>query len=158
MGDNKTILIFLGVILVVIVSAAVYNYQTAIQELTPPVAQNNQPPVVVSLLVIEPQNYNLGTVIYGEIGKYTLQVKNNGDKPVKILRLSTSCGCTKAVMEEKDKEIASGQTVKVEVTFDPAVHKDDTDVGELKRVIYIGTDEPSNPEIEAEFSATVIKK
>lgn len=144
-------------ILLVIAGAAVYNYQTALPEPLP-VAQNNQQPSAASSLVVEPQDYNLGTVIYGEIGKYTLQVKNVSDISVKILRLSTSCGCTKAVMDEKDKEVAPGQVVKIEVTFDPAVHKDDTDVGEIKRVVYIGTDEPGNPEIEAEFSATVIKK
>ena len=140
-----------------IAGAAVYNYQTALPEPLP-VAQENRQPAAASLLSVEPQDYNLGTVIYGEIGKYTLQVKNTGDKSVKILRLSTSCGCTKASIDEKNKEIAPGQTVPIEVSFDPAVHKDNTDVGELKRVIYIGTDEPGNPEIEANFSATVIKK
>lgn len=158
MNSQKTVLIFLGAVLLAIIGAAVYNYQTASPETLPVAQQNNQPPAATSSLVIEPQDYNLGTVIYGEIGKYALQVKNNSDKPVKILRLSTSCGCTKAVMDEKDKDIAPGQTVKIEVTFDPAVHKDDTDVGELKRVVYIGTDEQGNPEIEARFSAMVIKK
>ncbi|MBI4992688.1 MAG: DUF1573 domain-containing protein [Candidatus Magasanikbacteria bacterium] len=158
MNNKNTILIFLGAVILVIAGAAFYNYQTAAPGAALPAAQNNQLSAAASSLVVEPQDYNLGTVIYGEIGKYILQVKNTGGKPVKILRLSTSCGCTKAVMDEKDKEIAPGQTVKIEVTFDPAVHKDDTDVGEIKRVIYIGTDEPGNPEIEAKFNAIVIKK
>jgi len=140
-----------------VVGAAVYNYQIALPEALP-VADNSQPPAVLSSLAVEPLDYDFGTVIYGEIGKYILQVKNVSDKPVKILRLSTSCGCTKAIIAEKDRELAPGQIVPIEVSFDPAVHKDDTDVGELKRVIYIGTDEPGNPEIEAELSATVIKK
>ena len=156
---NKGLVGLIVAVVVILIIIVFYNYnQISDNPNLNQANQFNRSIVQGPAVKVSPAVFDLGTVVYWEVAKHIFTVENLGDAPLKILRLSTSCGCTKAVMEEKDKEIASGQTVKVEVTFDPAVHKDDTDVGELKRVIYIGTDEPSNPEIEAEFSATVIKK
>ncbi len=72
-----------------------------------------------------------------------------------MTRVSTSCGCTKAKL---DKENLSGyESTVVRVSFDPAVHKDDTDLGEVTRTIYIETDNPNFPELESVITASVIK-
>ena len=49
-------------------------------------------------------------------------------------------------------------STEIDVTFDPAVHKDDTDLGELTRTIYIETDNLNFPKVTAEIKAIVIKK
>lgn len=104
---------------------------------------------------LTPKTTSLGTVIYGDVAttKYTLT--NYTPLPLKITRVSTSCGCTKAKVE--NEELNAYQSTTVNVSFDPAVHKDDTDLGDLSRTIYIETDNPNFPELESTFTATVVK-
>ena len=78
------------------------------------------------IIQIRPTEYDWGTVIYGQVARQTFQITNNGDQPLEIQRLSTSCGCTQAFMAESDKIIAPGASADLLVTFDPAVHEDHT--------------------------------
>ncbi|MEK7072143.1 MAG: DUF1573 domain-containing protein [Patescibacteria group bacterium] len=106
---------------------------------------------------ITPQTYDLGTVVYGDVAKHIFTIKNVGDKPLEILKLATSCGCTKVSVADQDKIILPGESVDMIVTFDPAVHKDDSDLGELSRIIYVTTNDPQNPKVQTEITANVIK-
>ena len=60
-------------------------------------------------------------------------------------------------MAKEDKVIAPGQSANLLVTFDPAVHKDDSDLGDLIRIIYVRTNDPENSEVEVEITAKVVK-
>lgn len=107
-------------------------------------------------IFINPNTKNLGTVIYGDVARATFDLTNNTRESIKITRVTTSCGCTKAVVE---KEILEAyESTKVNVTFDPAVHKDDTDLGDITRTIYIETNHPNFKKIESSITAKVIKK
>lgn len=110
------------------------------------------------VISVSPMKNNIGTVIYGDVARYSLKVKNIGDQDLVITKLSTSCGCTKAQIAESDKVIAPNKEVEISISFDPAVHKDDSDVGEIIRIIYIKSNDPKNPEIQSELNAFVIKK
>ncbi len=72
-----------------------------------------------------------------------------------VTRVSTSCGCTSAEVEKNS--LAPYESTKVKVSFDPAVHKDDTDLGKLTRTIYIETDNINYPSLEVTITANVIK-
>ena len=109
-----------------------------------------------SVVVITPPNQNLGKVIYGDVATTTFTLTNSTSKPLKITRISTSCGCTKAEVEKKD--LGANETALVKVSFDPAVHKDDTDIGEVTRSIYISTDNPDFPQLTSTITANVIKE
>ena len=76
--------------------------------------------------------------------------------PLKITRVATSCGCTQAKVEKE--ELQAYESTPVNVFFDPAVHKDDTDLGDLTRTIYITTDNPNFPDLESTITAAVIRK
>jgi len=52
----------------------------------------------------------------------TFYVKNTGSDVLKILSVSTSCGCTEANVESE--EINPGEQTKLTVTYDPSVHPD----------------------------------
>jgi rhodanese-related sulfurtransferase len=106
-------------------------------------------------VVITPENQDLGTVIYGEIPETSFILTNFTPAPLKITRVSTSCGCTKAKVEKE--ELGAYETSQVNVSFDPAVHKDDTDLGEVTRTIYIDTDNPNFPKVTSTITANVIK-
>ena len=105
---------------------------------------------------ITPDSIALGTVIYGDVAHANFTLTNYTPLPMKITRVSTSCGCTKASVEKE--ELAAYESTNVNVSFDPAVHKDDTDLGDLTRTIYVETDNPNFKELTSMITATVIKK
>lgn len=105
---------------------------------------------------IMPKKISLGTVIYGEVGQAEFTLSNNTDKPLKITRISTSCSCTKAEIVKTSLE--PYESAKVKVSFDPSVHKDDHDLGEITRTIYVETDNVNFKELEAQITAEVLKE
>lgn len=105
---------------------------------------------------ITPASIDLGTVIYGDVTTTEFTLTNFSPAPLEITRITTSCGCTKASMETTT--LAAYESATIKVTFDPAVHKDDTDLGELSRTIYLDTDNPNFAQLTAEIRANVIKK
>jgi len=107
-------------------------------------------------VILTPATQDLGTIIYGDIAKTTFSLTNNTNTPLKVTRVTTSCSCTTANLDKE--ELAAGESTKVNVSFNPAVHKDDTDLGELTRTIYIETDSKEFPKLQASFDANVIKK
>jgi len=107
-------------------------------------------------ITITPSNQDLREVIYGEVAKTSFTLINFTPLPVKIIRISTSCGCTKAEVEKKD--LKAYESTEIKVSFDPAVHKDETDLGEVTRTIYINTDNPNFPQLTSTITADVIPK
>ena len=107
-------------------------------------------------VVITPNNQDLGIVIYGTIPTTSFTFTNFTPLPVKITRVSTSCGCTSASVKQED--LGAYESTNVEVSFDPSVHKDDTDLGELTRTIYIDTDNPNFPKLTSTITANVVKQ
>lgn len=105
---------------------------------------------------IVPKTISLGTVIYGEVGQAEFTLLNNTDKPLKITRVSSSCSCTKAEMVKTSLE--PYESAKVKVSFDPSVHKDDHDLGDVTRTIYISTDNVNFSQLEAQITAEVVKE
>ena len=106
-------------------------------------------------VVITPENQDLGTVIYGDVPTTTFTLTNFTPLPLKVTRVSTSCGCTSA--KAMKEELGAYESTNIEVSFDPAVHGDDTDLGELTRTIYINTDNPNFPKLTNTITANVVK-
>lgn len=104
---------------------------------------------------ITPQNRDLGRVIYGEVPTTTFTLTNFGPLPLKITRVSTSCGCTKAEVDKK--ELGAYEATEIKVSFNPAIHGDATDVGSVTRTIYIQTDNPNFPQLINTITADVVK-
>lgn len=117
---------------------------------------NNYKKEIVDEVSILPLTQDLGDVIYGDVATTQFEFTNFTKEELKITRISTSCGCTSAKIV-KDV-LAPYETTILNVSFDPAVHKDDTDLGELTRTIYIETNNDSFSKIESTITANVIKK
>lgn len=107
-------------------------------------------------VTVEPDTQELGTVIYGDISTTEFTLTNFTDQPLTVTRVSTSCGCTSAKVVKDNLSVF--ESTIVQVSFDPAVHKDDTDLGELTRTIYIETDHPEFKKLEVTITANVIKQ
>ena len=107
-------------------------------------------------VAISPLTQDLGTVVYGDVATSEFQLTNFTPEPLKVTRVSTSCGCTKAEVDQRLLQPYESTTISV--SFDPAVHQDDTDLGELTRTIYIETDHSDFSKLENTITANVVKK
>lgn len=107
-------------------------------------------------IAITPSSYDFGRVKYGVVAAYVFEIKNEGNASLEISEISTSCSCTQAFLD--NRVITPGKTENMKVTFNPAVHKDDTDLGKIKRTVYLKTNDPQNPEPTVSISADVYKE
>src|SRR3989344_3376596 len=82
----------------------------------------------------------------------TFFVENTGTLPLEIESVSTSCGCTSA--EVSSNTIPPGERTELTVQYDPSVHPGL--VGDIKRVVYIQSNDPLNEEVELELVGTSI--
>jgi hypothetical protein len=69
-----------------------------------------------SKCVFEKETYDLGKIQQGEIVKYTMKFKNEGEDMLIIKSARASCGCT--VPKWTKEPIAKGGEGQLEVTFD----------------------------------------
>lgn len=93
-------------------------------------------------------SYDLGDIDpSGGIRIEEFYVKNTGGEILKINSVSTSCGCTQAMVESN--ELQPGEETKLIVEYDPSVHPGL--VGRIKRIIYIKSNDPFNEEVELEL-------
>lgn len=138
---KKTLIILIA--LVVIISGLGYFR----------LATDTEPSPKISIV---PQAFDFGQVKYGDVVQATFKLKNDGGSDLEIVRVSTSCGCTKA--EVNKNTVAPAEEITLIVFFDPAVHEDDTDLGEVTRIIYVKSNDPTTPEAEVKIMANVYKE
>lgn len=147
---KKGIVVSFAVVAVILIGGIVYSYQQASESEKEVTVAESGPHIV-----IDPATHDFGRVKFGDVPEYTFVVKNSGDQILEIESVSTSCACTKGEMDTTS--IAPGGQANLVVSFDPAVHGDDTDMGELTRTIYLSTNDSNQTEIEAKIYAEVYK-
>ncbi len=102
-------------------------------------------------IAVEPTSQDLGEVPQ-KVLNLTYTVRNQGGSPLQIDKVSTSCDCTKAAVERN--VIPPGASTSLRVTLDPI---EDNLYGNILRVIYIRSNDPTKPEAEVEFRVTIQK-
>ena len=105
---------------------------------------------------------------------HRFEVKNEGQEPVRIEKIYTSCMCTEAsIIDGQGKNwgtfgmpghagpsktnitVKPGESVVVETIFDPAAHGP-SGVGLAERSVYLESNSQKSPKLELKFSAVVI--
>jgi hypothetical protein len=86
-------------------------------------------------------------------------VKNTGGRELEILKVTTSCGCTQATIE--NEKLASGQETPLKITFDASTHHSqgttDPSVPEpISHIVYLRSNDPAQPEVAVEIQAQII--
>ncbi|MEX2117658.1 MAG: DUF1573 domain-containing protein [Bacteroidota bacterium] len=98
-------------------------------------------------LVFE-QAIDLGELYNGEVVKARIPLTNAGKLPLKIIRISTSCGCT--TVKQPQGDIAPGKTDVLEVEFNSTGFR-----GKSVKYVYIETNDPENQYTSVTLSALV---
>ena len=83
-------------------------------------------------------SFDFGTMFQEESVGHEFVVRNTGDAPLKIDKVTTSCGCTAALPTEQ--EIATGKTAAIKVTFRSGRMRD-----RVTKYIYVESSDPLQP-------------
>jgi hypothetical protein len=118
---------------------------------------------------VNPNSHDFGTIQQGVVTT-SFEILNFGEANLELKGISTSCGCTSAVvkfrgttspvfgMHNNPKDwsmvLLPGDTATLEVTYDSGLHPD---VGQVHRVVYIKTNDPLVPEARVDIWANVIQ-
>lgn len=102
---------------------------------------------------MSPESFDFGDIDYGQIVEYDFSVKNTGTKSLEIKRVATSCSCTTAKVSQEI--IDPGQAVNLHVRYDSGAMGLAHGKGEQERIIYVKSNDPSNPQAEVIIFANV---
>ena len=102
-------------------------------------------------IVVDPATRDLGEVLQQPLN-VSFTVRNQGDAPLRVERVTSSCGCTEAVIDQDT--IPPGESTQLRVTLDPT---EDNLSGDQVRVIYLRSNDPETPEVEVELRANIRK-
>lgn len=93
---------------------------------------------------------DLGDAFKGQRAEKVLTIHNAGKDTLRITEVRAQCGCTAAMMSEKDKVLAPDATGKLSISFD--THNYD---GKVSKQVYVTSNDTSNPRMTITFSANV---
>lgn len=94
-------------------------------------------------------NYDFGDVPQNSTVTHKFEIKNAGEKLLKIKKVRASCGCT-AVKPEKT-ELNHGETTMLKVDFHTARRR-----GEQRKYVYVFSNDLENSEFRLKFTANVV--
>ena len=129
------------------------------------------PPKNAPILELVPDEYNFGSVSQAAgVVASTMTLTNKGNEDLVINNIETSCGCTSASLiyqgiesprfgmamhgtnpKNFEQIIPPGDTAKLQVYYDPNVHKDLR--GSIARSIFIYSNDPRNRKQEVKITA-----
>lgn len=99
-------------------------------------------------LALDSQEIDLGEMYNGEVVKARIALKSAGKSPLRIVRISTSCGCT--TVKQPQGDIPPGKTDFLEVEFNSAGFR-----GKAVKYVYIETNDPENQYTSVTLSALI---
>jgi hypothetical protein len=100
-------------------------------------------------LQVEKPRYDFGSVTEGDKVKHVFTVTNTGKAPLVIERVSTSCGCTAAVLQ--DKTVAPGGKTEIKVELDTTNRK-----GKQHKTATILSNDPKSPSTRLDIEGEVV--
>lgn len=84
-----------------------------------------------------PQTWDFGKLTVDDKPEHTFEVRNIGSSDLTIFNVTTSCGCTTAVISKN--RLAKGESAKLKVSFEPKQAKT---YGKIKGGIFIESNDP----------------
>ena len=111
--------------------------------------------------------FDMGEIKVSDVKQQDYALKNTGTKPLQILNINSSCGCTAGQIIYKGKtskeysmhsqsgfvtEIAPGDTAVVRLTYRPATMPV---YGAVEREVYVATNDPKNQKLVFSIKAIV---
>jgi hypothetical protein len=107
------------------------------------------------VIAVDITNFDFGEVVNGEIATHDFIVRNEGNAPLTVESVITTCGCTTATLEPMT--IPAGESGVLHVAFDSGAHGPDL-TGEIIRQVFLASNDPDQPEVVVEIVAKVLAR
>mgnify|MGYP001331357754 CR=1 FL=1 len=88
-------------------------------------------------LQIEQPDFPFGEILQGDRVNHVFTFTNTGDQTLVVSKVKSSCGCTAALLSER--EIQAGQQGEVRVSFNSTRFR-----GKVSKTVYLYTNDPAN--------------
>jgi hypothetical protein len=98
---------------------------------------------------VQPSSFDFGVLRARHRVHRAFVVKNFGAADLQITNVSTTCGCTAALLDRQT--LKPGRSATLRVTFDT---RDDR--GRVLRSVLIESNDPAKPKLELKLEATVV--
>jgi hypothetical protein len=92
--------------------------------------------------------WNFGKISQGKAVSHEFVFTNAGDAALVIKRVTTTCGCTAALVSAE--KLAPGEEGKIEVKFDTRGYG-----GQVGKVVYVESNDPKAPQTQLEVRADI---
>jgi len=92
--------------------------------------------------------WDFGKIKQGDVATHEFVFANEGDDTLTIEKVSTTCGCTAALVS--DRSIPPGKSGKIEVKFDSRGYG-----GQITKVVTVQSNDPKDPQRPLEIKAEV---
>lgn len=103
-------------------------------------------------IALENSLLDLGNVPNGEVVERQVSVSNDGNAPLVVDTVTTTCGCTTATLTPMT--ISPGESGVLTIAFDSGAHGPDLR-GEIMRRVILMTNDPAQPEAVVDLTATI---
>ncbi|MBL7648684.1 MAG: DUF1573 domain-containing protein [Candidatus Hydrogenedentes bacterium] len=113
----------------------------------PPVGE----PMQVSIIRLETNDLDLGTVKNDQIHHHKLKVFNDGKMPLKITKIDTTCACTMGNIPPERATIQPGEESWIDVTLDP----DRVPGFSSHKILTITSTDPAQPQVTVDVRASI---
>jgi hypothetical protein len=100
---------------------------------------------------VEPTRFDFGRVLPGRTLRKEFRLRNLGDQALVIGRISRSCGCTGAIVEETTVEPGGSTPLRVWVETRDAR-------GAIEERVVVRSNDPDTPLLEVVLQATVVEE
>jgi len=95
--------------------------------------------------------HDMGSIRKGQVASASLVVRNTGSAPLVVQAVSTSCGCTTAVLEPTT--IPAGGEGVLRIAYDSNAHAED--MGPIRRDVFVASNDPDEGDLRVEIAVNV---
>ncbi len=100
-------------------------------------------------LVLDPESWDFGRTLKSRVLEKEFTLRNVGDADLVIDKITTTCGCTAALLDEKT--LKPGKQATLKVSFETRGFE-----GRVERKVLLRTNDRSRDPLEIKLQATVV--
>lgn len=101
-------------------------------------------------IAVEPEGFDFGQALKNKELVKEFQIRNHGGADLVIEKVSTSCGCTAALLNERDRVVKPGASAPLQVKLRTSVP------GRLVKSVLIKSNDPGRAVYEFKVQADVV--
>jgi uncharacterized protein DUF1573 len=108
------------------------------------------PPVSGPRIAVEPPSFDFGKALPQKELHREFSIRNFGTEDLVIANVSTSCGCTAALLDPAKKTVKAGGSAPLRVSLTTAASP-----GPMSKSVLVRSNDPTRPIFEIKLQATV---